>query len=327
MTYWEPGTQYNHGDIVEYEGHRYKIIQPHQSQSDWAPDRTPALWGRLQDGDHGFGGGGEYRHPEPEKAPAYEYGQNSANNQQPVYQPHPDTQVPIAHEEKKTSWWDLDDKRKQELEVGGGLLAGLAVIGGGYLAYKHHNKSEEEKKALAWGVQSWLDEAQRRKDAFYRDGPRAPATWILTQNKDIPAGALPVGHDNDGNTLFAARAFHEGGVHVGYASHKTKKGAVISFGGDDLETNMYEVLLADQNGVHWEHHSGTFRPQDFVNPPIEGGYEADRTPIAIARAEHHGWKIPGKASAKVDGANIAYDGKEKRVKDYEILCYNRQKGY
>lgn len=85
---WEPGTQYNYGDIVEFEcklfnlvdshslsssfiGARYKIIQPHRSQvtpavpctislviivssyyftqSDWTPPVTPALWGRIPD--------------------------------------------------------------------------------------------------------------------------------------------------------------------------------------------------------------------------------------------------------------------------------------
>ncbi len=30
---------------------------------------------------------------------------------------HPDQTVEIAHEEQKKKWWDLDDKRKKELEV------------------------------------------------------------------------------------------------------------------------------------------------------------------------------------------------------------------
>ncbi|KAI0035864.1 carbohydrate-binding module family 12 protein, partial [Vararia minispora EC-137] len=305
---WEPGTQYNPGDIVEYEGHRYKIIQAHLSQGDWTPDRTPALWGRLQDSDHGFGGG-EYRPPQPQNPPNYNYGHDSANNEKPVYQP-PQEQQEVHREEQKKHWYDLDGDRKKQLEVGGALLGGLAVLGAGYYAYKEHNKSEDEKKALTWGLQQWLDDAQRRKNEFYNNGPRAPATWVLTQNHDIPAGALPVGNDGDGNALYAARAFHEGGVHVGYASPTSKKGAVISYGGDDANVNMYEILLADPNGVHWERHRGTFRPQDFLNPPVDGGWESNRTPIAVARVEHHGWRIPGKASAGVDGANFAYKGKE-----------------
>ena len=30
--HWEPGTQYNYGDVVEYQGQHYKIIQAHRSQ-------------------------------------------------------------------------------------------------------------------------------------------------------------------------------------------------------------------------------------------------------------------------------------------------------
>lgn len=65
--------------------------------------------------------------------------------------------------------------------------------------------------------------------------------------------------------------------------------------------------------MHWEHLRGRFVPQNLYNVPVDGGREANGTPIAIARAEKDGWIIPGKASANVDGANIAYHGKEKRI--------------
>ncbi|KZV69357.1 carbohydrate-binding module family 12 protein [Peniophora sp. CONT] len=325
--YWEPGTQYNNGDIVEYIGHRYKIIQPHHSQSDWTPDVTPALWGRLQDGDHGFGGG-EYRAPEhhAENPPQYGYGQEKPA-QQPVYQPPAEQTTQIQHEEKKKNWWDLDEDRKKELLVGGGLLGAAGLLAGGFYAYKKHEKNEEEEKALQFGLQKWLEDAQRRRDEFYSRGPRAPTTWVLTEKHDIPDGALPAGRDGEGNPIYVARAFHEGGVHVGHVSRNTKQGAVISFGGDDFEVTTYEILLGDERAVHWEHLRGRFVPQNLYNSPVDGGHEANGTPIAVARAEKDGWIIPGKASANVEGANIAHHGKEKRVEDYEVLCYNKQAGF
>jgi hypothetical protein len=94
MTYWEPGTAYNHGDVVEYEGHRYKIVIPHTSQvglplcsltrllnffqSDWAPTVTPNLWGRLDDHDQGGQNQNQYQ------------GNQGYQQQQPAsYQPPP----------------------------------------------------------------------------------------------------------------------------------------------------------------------------------------------------------------------------------------------
>jgi hypothetical protein len=83
---------------------------------------------------------------------------------------HPDQTVDIPHEEQKKKWYDLDDKRKKELEVsykisllslnffsetkthdplvqiGGGLLAGAALIGGGYYAWHEHEKRKTEEE-------------------------------------------------------------------------------------------------------------------------------------------------------------------------------------
>jgi len=124
------------------------------------------------------------------------------------------------------------------VQVGGGLLGGIAALGAGYYAYKKHEKNEEEEKAAQWGLQNWLAEAQKRKNDFYaNNGGRAPVAWILTQGHDIPQGALVGGHDDAGTQLFVARAFFENGLHVGYASRSkdlTKKGAVISYASEDI---------------------------------------------------------------------------------------------
>lgn len=38
------GTAYKIGDIVQYSGALYKIVQAHTSQADWTPKLTPALF-------------------------------------------------------------------------------------------------------------------------------------------------------------------------------------------------------------------------------------------------------------------------------------------
>lgn len=41
---WAYGTAYTVGNLRTYEGVLYKCVQAHTSQSDWTPDKTPALW-------------------------------------------------------------------------------------------------------------------------------------------------------------------------------------------------------------------------------------------------------------------------------------------
>ena len=44
---WQTDTKYEVGDRRQYNGLLYRCIQGHTSQSDWAPDKTPALWVRT----------------------------------------------------------------------------------------------------------------------------------------------------------------------------------------------------------------------------------------------------------------------------------------
>ena len=95
---WEPGTQYNIGDVVFYQGlldlcalsepwltmrtgHQYKIIQPHRSQSDWTPDVTPALWGRMIEEAPQYGG---YQ-------PTYDQQPQQPIQERPPYEQQPST--------------------------------------------------------------------------------------------------------------------------------------------------------------------------------------------------------------------------------------------
>ncbi|TFK44555.1 carbohydrate-binding module family 12 protein [Crucibulum laeve] len=315
MTNWEPGTRYNAGDIVEYQGYQYKIIQPHSSQSDWAPDVTPALWGRLSgQQQHHSPPPQEHQHQQEvlhhEKPPSY--GSDTAQS---------DQKVEVSHEENKKNWYDLDDNRKKQLLVGGGLAAGAALLAGGYFAYKSHEKSEEEKQAQTWALQRWLNEAKNRTDQYQRNGPSGPVTWVLTEGTNIPRNAIEVGL-LQAQKFYICRAFFDGGVQVGKASPTLDKGAAIGYKHEEIKIGTYEILLGDMRALRWVPAKGKLSVSELGHRPVEGGHESDGTRLYIAKAEHKGVQYPGKASEQLDGAYIPYKETEKRVKEYEVLCYN-----
>ena len=41
---WQPGMEYKVGDIVQFLGKLYEVVQAHTAQDDWQPDQTPALY-------------------------------------------------------------------------------------------------------------------------------------------------------------------------------------------------------------------------------------------------------------------------------------------
>ncbi|KAJ7668411.1 carbohydrate-binding module family 12 protein [Mycena polygramma] len=295
MQFWEPGTFYALGSEVEYEGHRYKIIQAHTSQSDWTPPITPALWGRLDDHDRT----GESNHHQQQQ---HHHGESEKHHNVPQPQgPPAGDSVNVHHEERQKHWYDLDENRKKELEIGGGLLAGAALLAGGYAAFKGHEKNEEEKKAQTWALQNWVHEAEARTAQYCQYGARSPATWILNHGKNIPQEAIVVGKEHSW-TLYICRAFYNGGIQLGKASDAFQKGAVIGYKDEEIHLGTYEILVGDMNGLRWVDASGHLNVSSLGYKPVEGGHEDDGTPLYIAEAPHHGAVHPGKASEKLDGA-------------------------
>jgi len=305
---WEPGVQYDYGAVVEYQQNTYKIIQPHFSQVDWSPDRTPALWGLVHSG---YGSDSEP-------------GENDSSKQ---WHEHKTQQVEIPHEDRLKKWHDLDDNRKKEFEVGGGLLAGALLLGGGFAAYKHHQEAEVEKKADAWALQNWIHAAQQRTEEYYRDGSQSSVTWVLTHGKNIPSGAIKGGHDQC-HTLYIARAFQDGGVIPGKASDWFQKGAVIGYEEKEIQLDTYEILVGNKNKVKWVTVKGSLKVDSLDAKPVEGGKENNETLLYIAQAPYGDNEPidvhPGKVSEGLDGAFIPYKGTEKKVKEYAVLCYKSE---
>lgn len=307
---WEPGTQYNYNDVVEYCGHEYKIIQPHRSQSDWTPDVTPALWGRLS----GHHSGGQQHH-QPQQQQQQQPWQQQQSQQPPSYDYGKQEQGPPPSSDNKgdKNWFT---EHKQALEIGGGIAAGLGLLGAGIGAYKHHEHKQEERQ----GFDAWVSAAKARQNDFYANGPKGPATWVYNEGKHIPQGAISTGTEHNW-TLYICRAWVDGGIQIGKASDVFKKGAVIGYKDKELHLSQYEILLGDMRGLKWVQ-SGNKLNVDYLGArPVEGGYENDGTPLYVARAYHKDAWHPGKASAKLDGAFIPYGDEEVKVKEYQILCY------
>jgi len=302
---WEPQTQYNTGAVVEYEGHKYRIIQPHQSEANWTPPATPALWSRLPEE-------GRWE-PHPECHPPEFH-----DNKGPSYHDQAKVHEEVPVEEQKKNWYDLDDHRKKQLEVGGGLAVGLGLLGAGYMAYKGHQKNEEEKKAQIWSLQGWVRDAQARTDKWYEQGGRGRLAWILNKGRHIPDNAI-VGGKEHGKNLYICRAFHEGSLQIGKASPVFNEGGVIGYKHHEIAVGTYEILVGEPDAVYWVESSGTIDLNNFKNLAlVEGGREDDGTPLYVVQAPYHDALHPGKASTKLPGAFIPYDGSEKEVKQYRV---------
>jgi len=74
--------------------------------------------------------------------------------------------------------------------------------------------------------------------------------------------------------------------------------------------------------LRWVQFSGKLNVASLGLHPVEGGRDSDGTPLYVVEAPHNDAVHPGKASEKVEGAFIAYGGKEVHVRDYRVLCYN-----
>jgi hypothetical protein len=295
---WTAWTDYKPNDIVVYKDIRYKIVQPHKSEPNWTPDVTPALWSRLP--------------VEAHKRVIVEKD----------WHEHDVQQVDIHQEEQQKHWYDLDAKRKKELEIGGGLAAGLGLLAGGYFAYQHHKKTEEEKKAIVWSLQSWLTEAQARTAKFHERGVTAgEITWVLVHGTNIPREAIPGGEEN-GNILYISRAFQDGGIHPGKAGRHLDKGASIAYSGEEITLDTYEVLVGDSGCTQWVESSSTLTVESLSAKVVEGGRDKDGTSLYIAQAIVEGSVHCGKAGGNISGASISYGGSETIVERYNVLCYN-----
>jgi len=348
---WQPGTQYNHGDEVAYEGARYRIIQPHRSQGDWTPPVTPALWGRMQEGGHSHQpsqhGGHQYQqqqqhlggHQQQNPPPSYQQGQHGHGKVKPS-KGDGDSSGSEDENGSKKPW-------KKAALIGGGVLGGGALLGAGAAAAGKPSKgdgddsgSEDEdgnkkwKKAamigggvlggaalLGAGV-AYYKHREKKEDEKERSAlaTSGPVSWQLVQGKNIPQEAIAGGRESSG-TLYVCRANHNGSTTPGKAGSHLHNGAVIGYGNKEVGVGAYEVLVGDARSVRWVAVKGKLKINDLDARPVDGGKDSDGTRLFIARASIQGATHPGKVGEGFRAAFIPWGGKEQEISSYEVLCY------
>jgi len=332
---WEPWTQYGHDAVVEYQGHLYKIIQPHQSEPNWEPVSTPALWSRVpEEAQHQYRSGEKHHGVEechrPNQGgfvdqsggrPQGGYNNNGDGPQPGGYGEH---QQQPSNEQKQEGW--LDERKKHQLEIGGGILGALAIGAGAFAYSKHKSEAKEEAKSQAWQHESnrdtWLRGANAHTQHYLSGGQSPPVYWVLINRNDpIPNNAVEGGREG-GHSLFIGRVFHKSGLHIGKVSNHVG-GCVIGWGGKEHnDFDQFEVLCGEKSGVRWVNHpahQGTIQVQGWQ--PVEGGREADGRFLFVAQVQYEGGVHPCKAADGSDYAIFSYGGKEQTTKEFNILAY------
>jgi hypothetical protein len=111
---------------------------------------------------------------------------------------------------------------------------------------------------------------------------------VLTQGKNIPQGAIIGGKDTNGDDLWIARVFYDGGIRKsnsnptfvtlfnpssladpGKAFKNSRRGAVTSYGGKEVEVEQYEVLVGNQQAVRWVQQHGRLNVNSLGGQPVE----------------------------------------------------------
>ncbi|WWC92242.1 uncharacterized protein L201_007196 [Kwoniella dendrophila CBS 6074] len=226
---------------------------------------------------------------------------------------------------------DAKDKDELKHELKGKRIWRTGGIG--VWSYSEDQKQEESKKKLwkDWSKdhnsKDWIKIARERKEFYEKEskGVKPLFMWKLVEpGQRLPSDALPIGHEQDGAVLYAARSWWEGGIHLGKAGHHLHNGASISYGGAEITLDTYEVLCGPINEpylVKWM----TYRHGEVASvqgwQPIEGGRESDGTALLLAKGDYENGQHPGKCLINDDHACVGYGGGELWVRPFSILAY------
>ena len=83
------------------------------------------------------------------------------------------------------------------------------------------------------------------------------------------------------------------------------------------QLGKFEVLVGDKRAVRWVDFHGRCEVDKLPGRPVEGGREADGSPLFIAQGYYNNAIVPGKCGPKLPAAFLPYANSEKEVK----VCY------
>ncbi|EIW69915.1 hypothetical protein TREMEDRAFT_68366 [Tremella mesenterica DSM 1558] len=204
-------------------------------------------------------------------------------------------------------------------------------VGGiGVWAYSIIERVELRKRNLfrlsgeTGGKDEWYKAALARTE-FYKNttGVKPLVMWKLVERGEhLPNDALPVGREENGQILYTARAWWEGGVHPGPGIHLVDS-ASISYAGSEHSLDVYEVLCgpADPDIIKWMSFDHGQRATVDGWQPVEGGRERDGRALLVARGEYESGQHPGKCLVDDDHACVGYGGGELWVRPFQVLAY------
>ena len=147
-------------------------------------------------------------------------------------------------------------------------------------------------------------------------GPRPPRPafldWVNQAGGRIDRRAARAGREANGEPLYVCSAQFNGGVHPGKL-RRGFGGCVVGYGGREFTVEQYSTLIGKgrwQSGV----------PADRLDRVgVNGGQEANGSPLYVCRADFNNGVHPGKVGASTGGCNITYGGVERTVYFYEVL--------
>ncbi|KAJ3117891.1 hypothetical protein HDU96_005024 [Phlyctochytrium bullatum] len=204
-----------------------------------------------------------------------------------------------------------------------------------YWSCFHHNGHQELRLRVAGGAgrhylrlfgdnAAFSITARKEEPSFSHTFQRSGNYWKRIAGAQIPADAVTVGNDTDGKPLYVARAFINGGLHIGKMSPSFST-CLLPYGGAEMECfGDFEILCGIGS------HSWVAIGKDGKRPEnaFVGGYEEDGRLLYVSRAKVDKVTLLDRKAALTPGkcrfdpsasCNIPFDGKEVNLKSFEVL--------
>ncbi|XP_015789126.1 uncharacterized protein LOC107366068 [Tetranychus urticae] len=144
--------------------------------------------------------------------------------------------------------------------------------------------------------------------------------WIPFINKDTPLENAFVGGNNmNGRSLYVCRVNSTKAVEIlpGMFDPDSASACEVTWGDKSYKYYDFEILMAKDPSVFvWESDTYGHAPIGALS----GGLSEMKDELQISRAEIGSGQYIGKVHGRHSKAYVAYNGREKTVQSYQVLC-------